>query len=136
MSGGSSGSIDNLHRSGQTDCISQWDLHSTWENWPMETSAKGGDYHTRLDENGILKISLGILAPTASLQQANSSDDFINVQDSKMWVGPTFDPSSTYRPDDEFCGFASLVADKTPVIGTDFVTNFTTGNGYKSMRTV
>ena len=131
MSGSSSGSIDTSIAAAKQTGVSQWDLHSTWENWPMETSAKGGDYHSRLDENGILKISLGILAPTASLQQASSSDDFINVQDSKLWVGPTFDPSSTYRPEDEFCGFASLVADKTPVIGTDFVTNFTTGNGYK-----
>lgn len=46
-------------------------------------------------------------------------------------MGPTYDPSSTYRPTNEFCGFASLVADQTPVIGTDFVTNFTAGNGYR-----
>ena len=55
-------------------------------------AVKGGDYHTRLDENGLLKVSLGILAPTVTLTQASDSDDFLNVQDQKMWVGPTFDP--------------------------------------------
>ena len=52
------------------------------------------------------------------------------MQDQKLWVGPTFDPSSTYRPTGEFCGFASMIADQTPVLGTEFTTNFTTGNGY------
>ena len=133
MGGSSEYSVNGSVAAAQETGVSQWNLHSTWEYWPMSglASTKGGDYHTRLDENGMLKISLGILAPTVTLTQASSSDDFINVQDSKLWVGPTFDPSSTYRPQNEFCGFASMVADKTPVIGTDFVTNFTTGNGYK-----
>ncbi len=128
---GGGGNVDGTIAAAQQMGVDPWNIHSTWENWPMTGSAKGGSYQTRLDKNGILKCSLGILGPTASLQQASSSDDFINVQDSKLWVGPTFDPSSTYRPQNEFCGFASMVADKTPVIGTDFVTNFTTGNGYK-----
>ncbi len=133
MSGSSESSVNTSIAAAQETGVSQWNIHSTWEYWPMSglASTKGGDYHTRLDENGMLKISLGILAPTVTLTQASSSDDFINVQDSKLWVGPTFDPSSTYRPTDEFCGFASLIADQTPVLGTDFVTNFTTGNGYK-----
>lgn len=109
----------------------KWDIHSTWEYIPMQDGAKGGDYHTRLDKDGKLKISLGILAPTSTLTQSKNSDDFMNVQDQKLWVGPDFDPSSTNRPDDEFCGFANLVADQTPVLGTDFVTHFNPGNGYK-----
>ena len=68
--------------------------------------------------------------PTSSLTSATSSDDFINIWDQKLWVSPDLDPHST-RPTSEFCGFSHLVADRTPVIGTDFVTNFTTGNGYK-----
>ena len=132
MSGSSSSSINQSVESAQAMGVSQWDIHSTWEYWPMSglASTKGGDYHTRLDENGILKISLGILAPTVTLTQSLNSDDFLNVQDQKMWVGPTFDPSSTYRPTGEFCGFASMIADQTPVLGTEFTTNFTTGNGY------
>lgn len=131
MSG--NGNVDSTIAAAQEMGVDPWNIHSTWEYWPMSgmSGTKGGDYHARLDENGILKISLGILAPTVTLTQAKDSDDFINVQDQKLWVGPTFDPSSTYRPQSEFCGFASMVADKTPVIGTDFVTNFTTGNGYK-----
>ena len=131
MSGG--GNMDGTIAAAEAMGVDPWNIHSTWEYWPMSgmSGTKGGDYHARLDENGILKCSLGILAPTVTLTQSKNSDDFMNVQDQKLWVGPTFDPSSTYRPDDEFCGFASMVADKTPVIGTDFVTNFTTGNGYK-----
>ena len=131
MSG--NGYVDGTIEAAQEMGVDPWNIHSTWEYWPMSgmSGTKGGDYHARLDENRILKISLGILAPTVTLTQAKDSDDFINVQDQKLWVGPTFDPSSTYRPQSEFCGFASMVADKTPVIGTDFVTNFTTGNGYK-----
>ena len=97
----------------------------------MEPGAKGGNYQTRLDKDGKLKISLGILAPTSTLTQSKSSDDFMNVQDQELWVGPDFDPSSTNRPQNEFCGFANLVADQTPIIGTDFVTHFNPGNGYK-----
>ena len=132
MSGSSSSSINQSIASAQATGVSQWDIHSTWEYWPMsgQGAVKGGDYHTRLDENGLLKVSLGILAPTVTLTQASDSDDFLNVQDQKMWVGPTFDPSSTYRPTGEFCGFASMIADETPVLGTEFTTNFTTGNGY------
>ena len=131
MSG--NGNVDGTIAAAQEMGVDPWNIHSTWEYWPMSgmSGTKGGNYQARLDENGILKISLGILAPTVTLTQAKDSDDFINVQDQKLWVGPTFDPSSTYRPQSEFCGFASMVADKTPVIGTDFVTNFTTGNGYK-----
>ena len=131
MSG--NGNVDSTIAAAQEMGVDPWNIHSTWEYWPMSgmSGTKGGNYQARLDENGILKISLGILAPTVTLTQAKNSDDFINVQDQKLWVGPTFDPSSTYRPQSEFCGFASMVADKTPVIGTDFVTNFTTGNGYK-----
>ncbi len=131
MSG--NGYVDGTIEAAQEMGVDPWNIHSTWEYWPMSgmSGTKGGDYHARLDENGMLKISLGILAPTVTLTQSKNSDDFMNVQDQKLWVGPTFDPSSTYRPQNEFCGFANMVADRTPVIGTDFVTNFTTGNGYK-----
>ena len=134
MSGGWSGPSSSIAAAEATG-VDPWNIHSTWEYWPMASGSKGGDYVTRLEgqdrANGKLISSLGILAPTSSMSASSSSADFINVQDQKLWVGPTFDPSSTYRPANEFCGFASLVADRTPVIGTDFVTNFTTGNGYR-----
>ena len=129
MSG--NGYVDSTIQAAQETGVDPWNIHSTWEYWPMSGNAKGGRYQTRLDENGILKCSLGILAPTSSLTSAVSSDDFLNDEDQRLWVGPKYDPSSDYRPENEFCGFANLVADRTPVIGTDFVTNFTTGNGYK-----
>ena len=129
MSG--AGNVDGTIDAAYAADRDKWDIHSTWEYIPMEDGAKGGDYHARLDEDGKLKISLGILAPTSTLTQSKNSDDFMNVQDQELWVGPDFDPSSTNRPTDEFCGFANLVADQTPIIGTDFVTHFNPGNGYK-----
>ncbi len=131
MSGSSSYSIDQSIASAQATGVSQWDIHSSWENWPMTGSAKGGDYHTRLDENGKLKISLGFLGSQDTLSKSSSIEDFMNVQDPTVWVGPTFDPTSTERPDGVFCGFASLLADETPIIGTEFTTTFTSGSGYK-----
>ena len=56
----------------------------------MEDGAKGGDYQARLDEDGKLKISLGILAPTSTLTQSKNSDDFMNVQDQELWVRTGF----------------------------------------------
>ncbi len=129
MSG--SGNVNGTIAAAQETGVNPWNIHSTWEYWPMAGNAKGGRYQTRLDANGLLKCSLGILAPTTSLTSSKDSDDFINVQDQKLWVGPSLDPSSTNRPEYEFCGFASLVADRTPIIGTDFATTFTTGNGYR-----
>ena len=129
MSG--SGYVDSTIDAAYAADRDKWDIHSTWEYIPMEPGAKGGNYQTRLDKDGKLKISLGILAPTSTLTQSKSSDDFMNVQDQELWVGPDFDPSSTNRPQNEFCGFANLVADQTPIIGTDFVTHFNPGNGYK-----
>ncbi len=128
---GGAGDMDSTITAAQGTGVDPWNIHSTWEYWPMTGDAKGGRYQTRLDSNGILKCSLGILAPTSALTQSANSDEYINVQDQKLWVGPSMDPSSTDRPENEFCGFASLVADRTPIIGTDFATTFTTGNGYK-----
>lgn len=129
MSG--SGNVDGTIDAAYGADRDKWDIHSTWEYIPMEDGAKGGDYQARLDKDGKLKISLGILAPTSTLTQSKNSDDFMNVQDQELWVGPDFDPTSTNRPENEFCGFANLVADQTPIIGTDFVTHFNPGNGYK-----
>ena len=129
MSG--NGNVDGTIAAAQQTGVNPWNIHSTWEYWPMAGNAKGGRYQTRLDADGLLKCSLGILAPTTSLTSSKDSNDFINVQDQKLWVGPSLDPSSTYRPEYEFCGFANLVADRTPIIGTDFATTFTTGNGYR-----
>ncbi len=128
MGGGWSGPSSSVEAA-RACGVDPWKIHSTWENWPMESGAKGGDYRTRLDKDGKVISSLGILAPTASLMKSKTPEDFMNVQDPKLWVGPSGDPSSD-RPASGFCGFASMIADRTAVLGTDFVTNFTTGNGH------
>ncbi len=68
MSG--NGNVDNTIQAAQECSVDSWNIHSTWEYWPMSGNAKGGRYQTRLDENGILKCSLGNLAPTSSLATA------------------------------------------------------------------
>ena len=129
MSGGSWGGPGSSVEAALNSGVDPFKVHSSWENWPQKSNSKGGSYETRLDENGKVVSSLGILAPTASLMASTSPEDFMNVQDPEMWVGPSGDPSSE-RPATGFCGFASMIADRTPILGTEFVTNFTTGNGH------
>lgn len=83
MSGG--GNVDSTIQAAQECGVDPWNIHSTWEYWPMSgmPGTKGGNYQTRLDATGKLKCSLGILAPTCTLTQATSSDDYMNVQDQK-----------------------------------------------------
>ena len=73
MSG--SGYVDGTIDAAYAADRDKWDIHSTWEYIPMEPGAKGGNYQARLDKDGKLKISLGILAPTSTLTQSKSSDD-------------------------------------------------------------
>lgn len=50
MSGG--GYMDGSIQAAQATGVNPWNIHSTWEYWPMSENAKGGRYQTRLDENG------------------------------------------------------------------------------------
>lgn len=118
-------SIDTMKNAGR----SPYDIFATWEYFPY-TKDPGRVEHLVGDDNKV-RTSIGLLSPTVTLTNSVGPEDFQNVQDSKLWVGPSPDPTNTKRVAGEFPGISSLVADKTPIIGTNFVTHFTAGNGYK-----
>ncbi|MCI9274259.1 MAG: hypothetical protein HFE39_09975 [Clostridiales bacterium] len=122
------GSIDSTIAAAKQNNRSPFDIHASWEYFPY--LGKGGRIDSLIGADQKLKVSLGILSPTVTLTQSSDSSDFQNVQDQTLWVGPTFDPRSTTRGS-VWPGFANLIADQTPIIGSEFVTTFTTGNGYK-----
>ena len=128
--GGIDSTIANTKEAGR----SPFDIHASWEYFPRAGgSSKGAAVRNLVGEDGKIKCSLGILSPTVTLTQATDSSDFQNVKDQELWVGPTNDPrySQDYINNDIWPGFSSLVADQTPVLGSEFVTHFTTGNGYQ-----
>ncbi|MEK5438710.1 MULTISPECIES: endo-beta-N-acetylglucosaminidase [Paenibacillus] len=108
---------------------SPFDIHATWENFPY--TDKGADVTNLIGPDGKLKTSLGILGPNATLISSKSIDDFMNHEDLRLWTGPAFDPRDKTRTLGVFPGFSNLVADQTPIIGNEFATNFTVGNGKK-----
>lgn len=128
------GGIDNTIANTKEAGRSPFDIHASWEYFPRAGgSSKGGPVSNLVGDDGKVKVSLGILSPTVTLTQATDSSDFQNVKDQELWVGPTNDPrySDDYINHDIWPGFSSLVADRTPVLGSEFVTHFTTGNGYQ-----
>lgn len=120
--------IDATVAAAKANHRSPFDIHASWEYFPY--LGKGGRIDPLIGADQKLKVSLGILSPTVTLTQSKDSSDFQNVQDQTLWVGPTFDPRETDRGA-VWPGFANLIADRTPIIGSEFVTTFTTGNGYK-----
>ncbi|WP_121616428.1 endo-beta-N-acetylglucosaminidase [Virgibacillus halodenitrificans] len=119
-------SIQTMKKAGR----SPYDIFASWEYFP-ETKHTGKAEHLYGD-NKKVRTSIGLLSPTVTLTNSDGPEDFQNVEDPKFWVGPTFNPADTSTRDEkEFPGISSLVADKTPILGTNFVTHFTTGNGYK-----
>lgn len=111
-----------------------YDIHATWEYFPY--SKDPGRVEDIIDEDGITRTSIGLLSATTTLTNSDGVDDFQNNEDPKFWIGPSGDPTDDSRVTDEardteeFPGISSLVADKTPVLGTNFVTHFSSGNGH------
>ena len=115
----------------------RFDILATWENFPYSKDP-GRISDLTNATNGIdgkLGTSLGFLGPSNTLVSASSPSDFQNNTDLNMWVNSAHDPRVDYDPSKDvgrnFPGVATVIADKTPILGTDFVTHFTAGNGYK-----
>jgi len=120
--------IDDTIKSTINAGRSPFDIHATWENFPY--TDKGADVSFALGADKKLRVSLGILGPNSTFISSKNIDDFMNKEDPRLWTGPTSDPR-TDRAKGAFPGFSSLIADQTPIIGDEFVTNFTVGNGKK-----
>ncbi|MFF2449596.1 Ig-like domain-containing protein [Neobacillus sp. NPDC058068] len=118
-------SIDTMLKAGR----SPYDVFASWEYFPY--SKDPGRVEHLVDNNNKIRTSIGLLSPTVTLTNAVGPEDFQNVQESKLWVGSTSDPTDTTRVANQFPGVSSIVADRTPIVGSNFVTHFTAGNGYK-----
>lgn len=97
---------------------------------------KGGSYHTKvdwqalLDENGKLRLSLGLFAPDTITSLGKTGEDYHKNEDI-FFTGYQGDPTGQKPADKDWYGIANLVADRTAAVGKTFSTSFNTGHGRK-----
>ena len=97
---------------------------------------QGGSYKTKvkwndiLDENGKLRLSLGLFAPDTITSLGKTGEDYHKNEDI-FFTGYQGDPTGQKPGDKDWYGIANLVADRTPAVGNTFITSFNTGHGRK-----
>lgn len=97
---------------------------------------QGGSYKTKvkwndiLDENGKLRLSLGLFAPDTITSLGKTGEDYHKNEDI-FFTGYQGDPTGQKPGDKDWYGIANLVADRTPAVGHIFTTSFNTGHGRK-----
>ena len=97
---------------------------------------QGGSYKTKvkwndiLDENGKLRLSLGLFAPDTITSLGKTGEDYHKNEDI-FFTGYQGDPTGQKPGDKDWYGIANLVADRTPAVGNTFTTSFNTGHGKK-----
>ena len=97
---------------------------------------QGGSYKTKvkwndiLDENGKLRLSLGLFAPDTITSLGKTGEDYHKNEDI-FFTGYQGDPTGQKPADKDWYGIANLVADRTPAVGNTFTTSFNTGHGRK-----
>ena len=97
---------------------------------------QGGSYKTKvkwndiLDENGKLRLSLGLFAPDTITSLGKTGEDYHKNEDI-FFTGYQGDPTGQKPGDKDWYGIANLVADRTPAVGNTFTTSFNTGHGRK-----
>ncbi|MBZ2106778.1 endo-beta-N-acetylglucosaminidase [Streptococcus mitis] len=97
---------------------------------------KGGSYNTKVnwdalfDENGKLRLSLGLFAPDTITGMGKTGDAY-HDHENIFWTGYQGDPSKQKPKDKDWYGIANLIADRTPIVGSTFSTSFNTGHGKK-----
>ena len=97
---------------------------------------QGGSYKTKvkwndiLDENGKLRLSLGLFAPDTITSLGKTGEDYHKNEDI-FFTGYQGDPTGQKPGDKDWYGIANLVADRTPAVGHTFTTSFNTGHGRK-----
>ena len=83
-----------------------------------------------LDENGKLRLSLGLFAPDTITSLGKTGEDYHKNEDI-FFTGYQGDPTGQKPGDKDWYGIANLVADRTPAVGHTFTTSFNTGHGRK-----
>ena len=97
---------------------------------------QGGSYKTKvkwndiLDDNGKLRLSLGLFAPDTITSLGKTGEDYHKNEDI-FFTGYQGDPTGQKPADKDWYGIANLVADRTPAVGNTFTTSFNTGHGRK-----
>lgn len=95
---------------------------------------KGGSYKTNvdwdaiLDENGKLRLSLGLYAPDTITGLGKTGEGY-HTHENYFWTGFQGDPSKGKPADQSWYGMSNLVVDKTAITKPDFNTSFNTGHG-------
>lgn len=95
---------------------------------------KGGSYKTNvdwdaiLDENGKLRLSLGLYAPDTITGLGKTGEGY-HTHENYFWTGFQGDPSKGKPADQSWYGMSNLVVDKTAITKADFNTSFNTGHG-------
>lgn len=93
----------------------------------------GGYYHTNqkrhalTDENGQVKLSIGLFIPDSVLGIADGGEDY-HIEAKKFWTGFDGDPKTSDDSND-WSGMSRFVVDKTPIINPTFQTYFNAGHG-------
>ena len=89
--------------------------------------------HQLLDEDGKLKLSMALYCPNSTLGNSTSGANFHEVE-RDFYVNSASDPrvevsDPTNAGNSDWVGMSRFFADKTPVLGAPFVTNFNSGHG-------
>ncbi|ORO44133.1 bacterial Ig-like domain-containing protein [Streptococcus oralis] len=116
--------------------MAKWLERSQYDVFAGLELQQGGSYKTKvnwdalLDENGKLRLSLGLFAPDTITSLGKTGEDYHKNEDI-FFTGYQGDPTAQKPGDKEWYGIANLVADRTPAVGRTFTTSFNTGHGRK-----
>ena len=116
--------------------MAKWLERSQYDVFAGLELQQGGSYKTKvkwndiLDENGKLRLSLGLFAPDTITSLGKTGEDYHKNEDI-FFTGYQGDPTGQKPGDKDWYGIANLVADRTPAVGHTFTTSFNTGHGRK-----
>ncbi|MCX7653055.1 MAG: discoidin domain-containing protein [Fervidobacterium sp.] len=122
-------SVENSLKNAQKYKISQYDLFAG-------VLLQGEGYNTPYfnlskiqDQQGTLKLSLGLFGPCWSYYSSKKIDEFWKKEDI-LWVGNHDLLDYKYKSEaSRWPGFAQFVVEKSPITSLPFVTHFNVGHG-------
>ena len=116
--------------------MAEWLGRSQYDVFAGLELQQGGSYKTKVkwdalfDENGKLRLSLGLFAPDTITSLGKTGEDY-HKNENIFFTGYQGDPTGQKPEDKDWYGIANLVADRTPAVGRTFTTSFNTGHGKK-----
>ena len=116
--------------------MAKWLGRSQYDVFAGLELQQGGSYKTKVkwdalfDENGKLRLSLGLFAPDTITSLGKTGEDY-HKNENIFFTGYQGDPTGQKPEDKDWYGIANLVADRTPAVDRTFTTSFNTGHGKK-----